>query len=543
MKSRAEAFQSIADRAFDLCVIGGGATGAGCALDAQLRGLHTILIEANDFASGASGASTKIVHGGVRYLQEAITHLDVHQYRVVKRALRERARMLANAPFLTRTIQFVIPCFSRWEVFYYGVGMKIYDWTAGAERLVPSRRVNREEAMRALPGLKAERLMGAVTYSDGQFDDCRYGITLVQTFVENGGEALNHATVVGFEKDAKGKIVAVRAREQFSSSEFRVRAKEFVNATGAASDEVREMAHPGIAGRMMPSKGAHIVLPMDGFVDGEALLIPSTEDGRVIFAISWRGRLLVGTTDEAARADDEMTVTEPEVDYLLRYVNRYLRRPFSREEILGGGAGVRPLVGEKGKHETQNLIRDHEVEVDEASGLISILGGKWTTYRVMAEDAIDAVQERAGGRSPCRTRDFLLAGSEHVMDAGASAREYGVGIDITQHLIGKFGSRATRILEIAKNEPAMRALVIGQDPVMGAEIAYCVREEMAMTIEDVLARRIGMQLLSWRDAMNAATIVGRIMARELGWTKNEEESAVGEYVAKMKRLMSLAGGA
>jgi glycerol-3-phosphate dehydrogenase len=534
MKSRAEAQRSIENQRFDLCVIGGGATGAGCALDAQLRGLHTVLIEAADFASGASGASTKIVHGGVRYLQQAAEKLDVRQYRVVKRALHERARMLANAPYLTRQLEFVIPCFSWRELVYYRAGMKIYDWMAGAAALTPSHTVARSETLRRLPALKPDGLTGAVIYSDGQFDDCRYGIALVQTFAENGGEVLNHARVVGFKKDGAGLIVAVRVRDEVGHREFSVRAKAFVNATGAAADRAREMAHPGVARRMRPSKGVHIVLPLEGSCDA-ALLIPSTEDGRVIFAIPWRGVLLVGTTDDAALDNDELMVTQAEADYLLRHVNCYLRRSFAQDEILSCSAGLRPLVSEAGGRKTGELIRDHEVECDQESGLISILGGKWTTYRAMAEETIDAVQVRLGVSGDCKTRNFPLSGSAGPDDWEGLTQKSGISVETALHLKQKFGSKAAGVLQIANNNLEMAEQLVEGFPAIRAEVVYCIREEMAMTIEDVLARRIGLQLLSWQASIKAALVVGKILGREFNWSQKMEEDAVSDYVEPIQR--------
>jgi len=544
MKARAEALRSIEEnQPFDLCVIGGGATGAGCALDAQLRGLRTVLIEASDFASGASGASTKIVHGGVRYLQQAVTRLDTRQYHVVKRALHERALMLANAPFLTRPLEFVIPCFSWWELAYYRLGMKIYDWMAGRAALTPSRGVDRNEATRRLPGVKPGGLAGAVIYRDGQFDDCRYGIALVQTFVENGGEALNHAAVVRFEKDSSGKIIAAQVQDRITQREFVVCARAFVNATGAASDRLRELARPGIAPRMSPSKGVHIVLPLQGFSEQSALLIPSTEDGRVIFAIPWCGVLLVGTTDDAARDGDELVVKKEEAEYLLRHLNRYLQQPFSLAQILGGSAGLRPLVRQNGKRETGKLIRDHEVELDRSSGLISILGGKWTTYRAMAEDTINAVHEYLGRAiTPCRTEHFPLFGAGTAsQDWDRLAAESGISQETADHLAQKFGANASRILRLAQEQPELCAFLVEGFPAIEGEVVYCIREEMAMTIEDILARRIGLQLLSWQDSIKAAPAIGRILARELGWAQNQKEESISGYVNQIRYLSSWLG--
>jgi glycerol-3-phosphate dehydrogenase len=538
MKNRADAMRSIAGQHFDLCVIGGGATGAGCALDAQLRGLRTVVLEASDFASGASGASTKIVHGGVRYLQQAITHLDVRQYRVVKRALHERAFMLANAPFLTRTLEFVIPCRSWRELAYYGLGMKIYDIIARSSVLTPSRNASSDEVKRRLPPLKENGIVGAIVYSDGQFNDCRYNMALVNSFTEVGGEALNYARVVGFEKDSTGNLIAVEVRDQLEQEPFVVRATAFVNATGAASDSVREMAHAGIAPRMHPSKGVHIFLPLRDFSEDAALLIPSTEDGRVIFAIPWRGVLLIGTTDDAAQDTEELIVTQAEADYLLRHLNQHLKNSFSRNDILSGSAGLRPLVS--GKGETGELVRDHEVELDEKSGLISILGGKWTTYRAMAEETIDAVQRYLMlPITPCQTARFGLSGGKDYSPNLVSKLmdQYRISTETADHLVKTFGTNAKQVLGLTKTTPDLLSLISDNFPAIQAEVVYCVRQEMAMSIEDILARRTGLQLLSAESSIKAAPVVGRLLARELNWSASQEEKAISSYVGKIRKLI------
>ncbi|HEX5422512.1 MAG TPA: FAD-dependent oxidoreductase, partial [Candidatus Acidoferrales bacterium] len=428
MKSRPDALEAIANRSFDVCVIGGGATGCGCALDAQLRGLKTVLVEASDFASGASGASTKMVHGGVRYLEQAVRRLDRTEYNVVKGALRERLHMLRNAPFLTRTREFVTPCYSWRDVAYYEIGLKFYDWIAGSAGLAPSRFLPRDEALRRIPALNPVGLAGAVAYTDGQFDDARYNIALAETFSEAGGEPLNHARVVGFRKNTGGKISAAEIEDLASGKRFAIRAETFVNATGAFADSLRQMAAPGALPRMRPSRGVHIVLPvaiLSSEVSGpaksepDALLIPRTEDGRVLFAIPWLGRLLVGTTDEPVDGPEPAAISRDEIEYLLRHLNGYLARRVTPDQIVSAFAGVRPLVssGKSRGAATKELARDHVVEVDEASGLVSIMGGKWTTYRAMAEDAIDAVERRlVRPHVPSGTANHPLAGSDRFTD-------------------------------------------------------------------------------------------------------------------------------
>lgn len=544
MKTRQEALQSIENNTFDLCVIGGGAVGAGCALDAQLRGLRTVLVESGDFAGATSSASTKIAHGGVRYLQEAVTHLDIHQYDVVKKALRERILMLHNAPFLTRTLEFMVPCFSWFEVVYYGIGMKLYDWISGGASLFPSRYISRKEAVKRFPPLKSARLTGAVGYADGQFDDSRYDITLIRTFTEAGGEAVNYVKVTGFETGPNKKLTAVRVEDQITKRTFRVPARAFVNATGPFADTVRAMAQPGIEPRMRPSKGVHIFLPLDGFSDHEALLIPKTEDGRVIFALPWLGRLLVGTTDDEAGLDEEMVVKRSEAEYLLRHLNPYLVQPFSLDQITSGIAGLRPLVKSRGTKETKKLVRDDELEIDESSGLISILGGKWTTHRAMAEETIDAVEKYIKGVSTrSLTPEHPLSGSDGYDSNYARKLEtdFGVSAATAGHLAEKFGTTAPSVLAPTVQNPALLARIVPDSPSILAEVLFCIRYEMAVSIEDVLARRIGLQLFSWRDAILAAPIVGQCLADELGWSEMQTREAIEEYTNKINRLLATLG--
>ncbi len=544
MKNRAVALQEIEKTGFDLCVIGGGATGAGCALDAQLRGLRTVLIEAGDFACATSSSSTKLIHGGVRYLEQAVSEHDLGQYQVVKRALRERKLMLDNAPFLANPLELMVPCFSWPEIYYFRAGMKLYDWISGRNVLFPSRYLSKEDSLRRMPMLKPDKLVGTIAYADGQFDDARYNLALLHTFTKAGGEVLNYASVVGFGKGNNGQLVQAQVRDELSGHRFAVYAKAFINATGPFTDGVRELAKPGVKQRLRLSKGSHILLPLDAIASNDALLVPKTDDGRVIFAIPWLGRFLVGTTDEEASLHDEMVVKQEEAEYLLKHLNRYLVHPLSKDQIVSGFAGVRPLVASGNVRGTKELIREHEVEIEPSSGLISVLGGKWTTYRAMAEDAINAVQKRlAMPLAPCITSRYRLAGSEGwEPDFWTKlVRDYGVCSNTARHLSQKFGSAATKVLDLADKESQLRQPIVEGSSSILAEVAYSVREEMATTIEDVLARRTGLQLFSWEDAMAAAPAVGSIMAGEFCWSPDQQKDAIEEYVNKIARLMQLIG--
>jgi len=539
-----EELTNISGQHFDLCVIGGGATGSACALDAQLRGIRTVLLEAGDFAGATSSAATKIIHGGVRYLEEAIKGADLQEYHVLVRALHERVRMLENAPHLTGKLEFLVPGYHWIDVAYLDVGLKIYDWLAGPGRISPSKYLSQEETLKRMPGLNQNGLVGSVAYADGQFDDTRYNITLVQTFSEAGGNTLNYARVTDFKREAAGKISGVVVKDQLTEETFTVNAKAIVNATGPVSDSIRQLATAAVQKRMRPSKGAHILLPLDVFPTEDALLIPKTEDGRVLFAVPWGGRLLVGTTDEEVTPETELVVTKGDVDYLLRHLNQYLARPVTRDDIVSGFAGARPLVGSDDGGDTKKLARDDVIEVDPASGLISIMGGKWTTHRAMAEDTIDRVQQVLGStHAISKTRNYVLYGGKGFTDDywNTLCRQYGLPAKTAHHLAAKFGTAAEKVLALASENAALREPILEAHPAIKAEVVYAVRHEMAATIEDVLARRIGMQLYSWRDAIQAAPVVGSLIAEELSWTSSFTRTAIMHYVEKVNHLLDSAG--
>ncbi|HUO35397.1 MAG TPA: glycerol-3-phosphate dehydrogenase/oxidase [Candidatus Acidoferrum sp.] len=544
MRDRSQELKNISGQKFDLCVIGGGATGAACALDAQLRGIRTVLLEAGDFAGATSSAATKIIHGGVRYLEEAIKGADLKEYHVLVRALHERVRMLENAPHLTRTLEFLVPAYHWVDVGYLDVGLKIYDWLSGPGRISHSKYLSHDETLKRMPGLNQEGLIGSVAYADGQFDDARYNLALVQTFVKAGGNTLNHARVTAFQRNASGKLSGVTVVDQLMRSEFGAEASVIVNATGPVSDSIRQMATPSLHKRMRPSKGAHILLPLDLFPTEDALLVPKTEDGRVLFAVPWGGRLLVGTTDEEVSPEAELVVTERDVEYMLRQLNHYLARAVTPADIVSGFAGARPLVGLEGAGETKRLARDDVIEMDPASGLISIMGGKWTTHRAMAEDTIDRVQQSLGqARAESQTRNHVLFGGEgYTNDHWKKlASDYPISEATARHLASKFGTAAESVLSLSNEDKSLLGQIVKQYPAIRAEVTYAIRQELAATIEDVLARRIGMQFHSWRDAMEAAPAVGSLMAQELNWPSSGTDEAIKMYVGRISYLLKSAG--
>jgi len=544
MKSRAAQLSNIEGKSFDLCVIGGGATGAACALDAQLRGLRTVLLDAGDFAGATSSTATKIIHGGVRYLEEAIKDVDPKEYHVVVRALHERVRMLDNAPHLTRRLEFLVPSFHWLDVAYLDIGLKIYDWLAGSARISPSKFVSREETLRRMPQLSHDGLLGSVEYADGQFDDARYNLALFQSFAEAGGQALNHNRVREFHRDLAGRLSGVAAVDQITGASLNLNALVIVNATGPVSDVVRQMASPTAPKRMRLSKGSHILFPLDLFPTDDAMLIPKTEAGSVLFAVPWGGRLLVGTTEQEVSPGDDLYVTKEEITYMLRQLNKYLAKPLSPSDIVSGFAGARPLVigGQGGS--TQKIARDDVIEIDPKSGLISIMGGKWTTHRAMAEDTINAVQKALGrevSESPTRAH-VLHGGQGFTSDLWEElVRIYPVSKETAQHLSAKFGTAAWNVLELTRANRSLAEPLIPGSAQIQAEVVYAVREELAATIEDVISRRIGLQYYSWRDAIKAAPIVGSLMAQELQWTDVQAQEAVTRYVERINFFLQRAG--
>ena len=544
MRKRAETLARVSTDSYDLCVIGGGATGAGCALDAQLRGLKTVLVDRGDFGSATSTASTKLIHGGLRYLELAVKELDVAQYRVVRTALRERSRMMRNAPYLTRSRLLAVPCHSLAQALYSRIGIMFYDWLSGTTLLAPSYFLNRRACLKEMPWLNPDRLFGAVIYSDGQFDDGRYNFALVQSFVAAGGDALNYAPVCGFEKNQNGAVVAAHAQDASSGTACKVHARAFVNATGPFSDQVRRYAVPKLSKRLRQSKGVHILLPLREDWGDRGLLIPATEDGRVIFSIPWMGRLLVGTTDSESDPGEEMIVTKAEAKFLLRHVNRYLVRPFDLSDIVTAIAGMRPLIQPADARDSKKIARDYEIEVEPQSGLISVLGGKWSLYRVMAEDAVNAVELRLRGTtSRCRTQNYALFGAdreENDIKEDLLAR-YAVEPATIDHLVKKFGSRARDVLELADNEPQWLELLVEGAPYRCAEAVYCARQEMVTSLEDLLSRRLGIEQFDWRMALRAAAVAAGMLADELGWNGSRTQEEISLYTARIHRFLHEIG--
>ena len=480
---------------FDIAIIGGGASGLGAAVDAAARGHSVLLVEQSDFAKGTSSRSTKLVHGGVRYLKQGNVAL-------VLEALRERGLLCRNAPHLVHSLPFVIPNYHWWEGPFYGIGLKVYDGLAGRLGLEPSRWLTRGDVLELLPNLEREGLNGGILYHDGQFDDARLAINLAQTAAEHGAVVLNHCRCAGLLKE-KGHVAGLRLIDEEGGREFEVRARAVINATGVFADSVRAYDEPSAPPLLSPSQGIHLVLPADFLPGNTAVMIPKTDDGRVLFAVPWHGRLVVGTTDTpVAQAALEPRALPEEIDFVFGQITRYLARDPSRHDVLSVFAGLRPLIKAEAES-TAALSRDHLISVSE-SGLITLGGGKWTTYRKMAEDVIDHA-EMVGGldQHACRTRDLPVHGA-----AGAPAAE-------SSHL-RVYGADAAGIRDLITAEPALGRRLHPQLEFLEAEVVWHARHEMARTVEDVLARRTRALLFDAQAALEAAPRVAALLASEFG---------------------------
>jgi glycerol-3-phosphate dehydrogenase len=482
---------------WDIIVVGGGATGIGVAIDAAARGYDVLLVEQSDFGKGTSSRSTKLVHGGVRYLEQGDLGL-------VMEALKERGLLLQNAPHLVHDLAFVVPNYDWWEAPFYGLGLKLYGLLAGKYGFGASRILSREETLQLLPTLKTEGLRGGAIYYDGQFDDARLLIHMVATASEQGAILLNYVEVSELTKDAQGFISGAMARDCETGREYRLRAKVVVNATGAFSDQLRLLADPSAAPMIAPSQGIHLVLD-SAFLAGEsAIMVPHTSDGRVLFAIPWHGHTLVGTTDTPIpKPTLEPVAMEEEIDFILSTAGQYLVKAPTRDDVLSVFAGVRPLVRTDGIAGTASLSRDHVVHIDR-SGLVSVMGGKWTTYRHMAEDCVDQAATLAQlPERECITRHL------HIHGFHPSATEFGA--------LSVYGSDTEEILKLVASDRTLGETLHPALPYIKAEVVWAVRHEMARTVEDVLARRTRALFLNARAALDIAPAVADLMAPELGW--------------------------
>lgn len=490
---------------WDVLIIGGGASGLGAAVDAASRGYRTLLLEKNDFAKGTSSRSTKLVHGGVRYLQNGDISLVIE-------ALKERGIMRKNAPHLVQDLSFVIPSYDWWNSPFYGIGLKIYDMMAGNLGLGPSTLLDREETIELIPNVKKKGLRGGVIYHDGQFDDARMAVSLAQTAENHGASLLNYFGVKGLLKDGD-MVTGVRAQDELSGEEFEISAKVVINATGVFSDEILQMDQPGSKKLIVPSQGVHIVLDQSFLNGPHAIMVPHTTDGRVLFAVPWNDYVVVGTTDTLIEApNEEPTALEEEIEFILENAGAYMTKQPTRADVKSVFSGLRPLAApEDNGSATKEISRHHKVTVS-TSGLVSILGGKWTTYRKMSEDLINTAQSVGGlPERACITHSLPIHGYDYNSDWSNPMHVYGTDIDKISALDEEGNTSLSEAVHLTKNQ-----------------IIWAVREEMAMTVEDVLARRTRTLFLNAAEAKILATQVAQIMAEEMGedqnWIENQIEN-------------------
>lgn len=508
---------------WDIVVIGGGATGVGVAVDAASRGLDVLLLEAKDFGKGTSSRSTKLVHGGVRYLEQGNVSL-------VMEALKERGLLRQNAPHLVSDLAFIVPNYSWWEAPFYGIGLKLYDMLAGKYGFGKSRVLTTEETLELLPTLQQDGLRGGVIYYDGQFDDSRLLIHLAATAADHGAALVNYMPVTAIVKDEDGYVNGVVALDEESGKQHTIPSRAVINATGIFTDQVRHMADPEAVSIVEPSQGIHLVFERS-FLEGDtAIMVPRTSDGRVMFAIPWHDHTLVGTTDTPIEQPSyEPRPFDQEIQFILDTAALYLTRPPTRSDVLSVYVGIRPLVkagGAAGK--TSALSRDHTIHVD-ASGLLTITGGKWTTYRHMAEDCVDhAITLGRLREEPCVTKTLKIHGyRSHTEDLGS---------------LWVYGSDAEAIQEIAAQDSELNAPLHAALPYIAAEVVWAARQEMARNVEDVLARRTRALFLNAQSASEMAAPVARLMARELHRSENWVQHQIAEFQTLARQYMVNSSG-
>lgn len=499
----------------DIIIIGGGATGLGCAVDAASRGYKTILIEKDDFGRGTSSKSTKLVHGGVRYLEQGNVFL-------VREALIERGLLLKNAPHLVNDLSFVIPNYSSWLGPYYLAGLKSYDLLAGKRSFGSSVWMSKEEVMDALPNIKRKGLKNGVLYHDGQFDDTRLLVSLLRTFIKHGGIALNYVRAVNFIKNKKGKLTGVLCREKETKNEFELKGKVVINATGVFTEQVQLMDDEDIDISVSPSQGSHIVVDRKFLGGDKAIMIPSTPDGRVLFAIPWHGKTLIGTTDALTKKiSNNPKVNPEEIDFMLETAGRYMEEKPTRKDILSTFAGIRPLVSKGKIIDTKSISRSHGISVSD-SGLISITGGKWTTYRKMAEDTIDkAILSSDLKFAKCKTQKLILDGGEKIPK------------NAPEHLI-VYGSNISDIKKLEKANPALKEKIHKDLPYTLSQVAYACKYEMAQTVEDILSRRLRATFLNAQAALESAEKVAELMKK----TMKKSDEWVKKEIVRFKKVVS-----
>jgi len=576
--SASQAFQQAKDKKdgdgseYDLLVIGGGATGTGIALDAASRGLKVALVERDDFASGTSSKSTKLVHGGVRYLEKAVFELDYNQYKLVKEALRERRYFLDTAPHLSQWLPIMIPVNKWWQAPYFWAGTKAYDFLAGSENIETSYFLTRSKALDAFPMLKKDNLWGALVYYDGAHNDSRMNISLAMTAALYGATLVNHMEVTGLEKDANGRLCGAKVKDLIpekdgsTGEEFSIKAKGIINATGPFTDAIRKMDDQEVPEIVAPSSGVHVILPGYYSPSNMGLIDPRTSDGRVIFFLPWQGNTIAGTTDAPCEVDPNPVAQEQEIEWILKEVQNYLQPEINvrRGDVLAAWSGIRPLVRDPKKAKSEGLVRNHLITTSD-SGLLTMAGGKWTTYRQMAEEAVDEALKEfkltpKGVSNPplvsgvdgfhedmeldgsCQTHQVRLIGAHGFSKTLFIniIQHYGIDTEVAKHLTTSYGDRAWNVAALCaptnQRFPVRGERISELYPYVDGEIRYAVRHEYAQTACDVIGRRTRLSFLNAQAALEALPKVIDLMGEELSWNqhrKNKEWEDAVKYLASM----------
>ncbi|MCB0451075.1 MAG: glycerol-3-phosphate dehydrogenase/oxidase [Confluentibacter sp.] len=503
---------------WDIIIIGGGATGLGIALDSASRGYKTLLLEQVDFAKGTSSRSTKLVHGGVRYLAQG--NIDL-----VKEALYERGLMLKNASHLVRNQSFIIPNYKWWDNFFYTIGLKVYDLLAGKLSFGKSIRISKKETASRLSTIKTKHLKGGVVYYDGQFDDSRLAINMAQSCIENGATVLNYFEVKQLQKNIDGKVIGVVAEDKETKEVYSLNAKVVVNATGVFTDEVLKMDNSEAKNIVRPSQGIHLVLDQSFLPGKDAIMIPKTDDGRVLFLVPWRNRVVVGTTDTLLDSHSlEPKPLDNEVDFIISTTNKYLNIKLSKNDVLSIFAGLRPLAATNDKSEkTKEISRSHKIIVSE-SELISIIGGKWTTYRRMAQDTLNrAIDLGKLPQASCKTKSLLIHGNNGKLDD-------------TNHLY-IYGTDKKFIEQLILDSPELSEKLHPRLEFVKAEVVWAIRNEMARTIEDVLARRVRVLFLDSKAAIEISPLVATLLAKELNKNEQWRTQQISDFIKIAKQYV------
>lgn len=544
-RTRRESLSKFAEEVFDILIIGGGITGAGLALDAALRGLRVALVEKRDFAAGTSSRSTKLIHGGLRYLE----HFD---FALVREGLRERAILTQNAPRLARPFPFIIPIYKNRRNYdrplKIRLGLWLYDLLAGRRNFARHRRLSRGEALRLAPQLDPRGLKGAFLYYDAVTNDSRLVIEVIKTARKRGAEIANYTRVAGFIKNENGKIEGARLRDELSGGEIECRARIVINATGVWMEDTSRLdgqAANGLNKRLRPAKGVHLTVAADRLRVGAAWLIPSLTSHRFYFVVPWEGRVNIGTTDTDYSGDKDHPHAEPkEVAEILGAINSYF--PDARldpADVISSWAGLRPLITDPRARATTEVSRKEEI-IESEDGLISIGGGKLTTYRAMAERGVDLAARRLSERfniaaGAASAKDAAIGGEissdDLTMTPERLSQTENLPLETARHLLRDYGPDCRRLVELTRDDERRRQRLVEGLPQILAEVVYAARYEMALTLADAMTRRTRLATVAGREALNCAAIVADSMACELGWSRGQTERQIAQFTAEFER--------